>query len=356
MVAFMKLRILIAWCLLIVPGLGLAADVELNPEHPDHYTVVEGDTLWGIAGKFLAKPWQWPEIWRENPHIANPHWIYPGDELVLDIADGRPRLQVARRFQNPLGNSVARPDEIKLVPSIRVEPLQTAIPLIPLNAIQQFLMQTKVVEQDEMDNAPYIVGFADEHILGGAGDRIYARGLPDSRLLGYMVFRSGPPYRDAETGEILGYEALYVADVEFQSPGNPSVLLIKKSNRDARIGDRILPVSTEQLKMGYQPHAPATPVYGHIISVVDGVSQIGQYSVVAIDRGTENGIETGHVLEIRRSGKAIIFRTETNETINIPSEKEGFLIIFRPYARISFGLVMNATRAIQINDVVQSPL
>ena len=355
MVAFMRLRILIVLCLLFMSGFALAAEVELNPDHPEHYTVTEGDTLWDIAGKFLAKPWQWPEIWHENPHIANPHWIYPGDELVLDIADGRPRLQVARRFQDTPRHSESRPDEVRLVPTIRREPLQQAIPTIPLNAIQQFLMQTNVVGMGEMDNAPYVVGFADEHISGGAGDRIYVRGMSENSQLGYMVFRSGPPYKDAETKEILGFEALYVADVEFQSFGDPSTLLITKSNRDVRIGDRIMPVAREKLQMDFRPHPPSTPVNGHIISVVDGVSQIGQYSIVVIDRGTADGLEIGHVLEIRRSRKAIIFTNNTNETINIPNEKEGLLIIFHPYERVSFGAVLNATRAIQLNDAVQSP-
>ncbi len=249
----------------------------------------------------------------------------------------------------------SRPDEVKLIPTIRVEPLQQAIPMIPLNAIQQFLMQTKVVGVGEMENAPYIVDFADEHISGGAGDRIYVRGLPVGRVLGYLVFRSGHPYKDAETEEILGYEALYVADAEFQSPGDPSTLLITKSNRDVRIGDRILPVPREQLQMGYQPHPPAMPVKGHIIAVVDGVSQIGQYSVVVIDRGSADGIETGHVLEICRSRNVIIFTSESDETINIPQEREGLLIVFRPFERVSFGLVLNATRAIQLNDAVQGP-
>ena len=354
MVAFIK-RVLIGLCLLFMSGFALAAEVELNPDHPEHYTVTEGDTLWDIAGKFLAKPWQWPEIWRGNPRIENPHWIYPGDELILDIVDGRPRLQVAQRFQNAPHYAESSPNEVKLVPTIRVQPLQQAIPTIPLNAIQQFLMQTNVVGIGEMENAPYVVDFADDHISGGAGDRIYVRGISNSPLRGYKVYRAGPPYLDAETQEILGYEALYVADVEFQSLGDPSTLLITKSNRDVRIGDRIMAGAREQMLMDFQPHPPPTPVKGHIISVVDGVSQIGQYSIVVIDRGIADGLEIGHVLEIRRSRKAIIFMNDYNEMINIPDEREGLLIIFRPYERVSFGVVLSATRGISLMDAVENP-
>ncbi len=342
--------------LLFISSFAWAEEVELNPAHPERYAVAKGDTLWGIAGKFLAKPWQWSEIWRENPHIANPNLIFPGDELVLELTDGKPSLQLIRHPADEAAGLQSRPDEVKLVPTIRVEPVQHAIPTIPMNAIQPFLMQTKVVEAGEMEAAPYVVDFADEHIAGGAGNRIFVRGLPDSPMQGYYVFRAGPAYKDAESGETLGYEALYVADANFQLAGDPSTMLITKSNRDVRIGDRILPVATEQLKMGYQPHPPPATLKGHIISVVDGVSQIGQYSVVVIDRGTADGIETGHVLEIRKSGQARTYRSGNGETFNIPSEKEGLLMVFRTYPRVSFALVLNATRAIQLNDAVQGPL
>jgi len=355
MVTLMKLRLLSGLCALLIAGFAQADEVELMPGHPEHYTVARGDTLWGIAGKFLTRPWQWPEIWRENPRIENPHWIYPGDELVLDVVDGKPRLQVARRLQYAPHDPQSRSDEEKRVPTIRVEPLGQAIPMIPLNAIQPFLMQTKVVEAGDMEQMPYVVDFADEHIAGGAGDRIYVRGLPESQLSGYTVFRAGSPYKDGETGETLGYEALYVADVEFQVGGDPSTMLITKSNRDVRIGDRILPVATERLLMGYQPHPPTLPIQGHIIAVVDGVSQIGQYSVVTIDRGVADGIETGNVFEIRRGGQASIYHGGDEETFNIPSEKEGYLMVFHPYNRVSFALVLNAIRAIQLNDAVVSP-
>ncbi len=147
-----------------------------------------------------------------------------------------------------------------------------------------------------------------------------------------------------------------MADVSFQSAGDPSTFLIIKSNRDVRIGDNILPVASEQVQMSYRPHPPSFPVKGHIIAVVDGVSQIGQYNVVTIDRGKADGLETGHVLEIRRSGKERVYRAGVEENFTIPSEKEGYLMIFRAYDRVSYGLVMNAIRSIQLNDIVQTPL
>ncbi|MDD5033838.1 MAG: LysM peptidoglycan-binding domain-containing protein [Methylococcaceae bacterium] len=342
----MKWRILCGFLLLFTSVFVLADEVELNPDHPQRYTVVRGDTLWGIAERFLRDPWQWPAIWHDNPEIADPHWIYPGDELALSFVDGKPRLQV-----------VQRPDQVRLSPMVRATPQAQAIPTIPMNVIQPFLTQPKVVDEDAMEKAPYVLAIADEHVVGGAGDRVYVRGMEEDNSLGYMIFRPGKPYRDAVSGDILGYEALYVADAQMQTGGETATLQLTKTAREVIIGDRVLPSEQEKVYMRYEPHIPAQSIEGHIISVVDGVSQIGQYAIVVIDRGSVDGIETGHVMEILQSGhiqRDIISRT-VGESIVLPREKEGLLMIFRPYERVSFGLILKATRAIHLNDAVKTP-
>jgi len=356
----MKSKIAGGLWLLLLAGFAQADEIELKPGHPERYIVARGDTLWDIAGKFLARPWQWPEIWRDNRQIANPHWIYPGDELTLTVVDGKPRLQVGYRPpEGAQAGIVETPGgDVRLSPVIRVEPLGQAIPTVPLSAIQQFLTEPKVIlDASLMDRSPYVVAMADEHVVAGSGDRVYVRGPVDRQTAGYMVFRAGPPYLDAETGETLGYEALYVASADLQAVDDPSTLRINKSQREVVIGDRILPVEAERVQTRYQPHPPAKPVWGHVISVVDGVSQIGQWNIVVIDRGTADGIETGSVLEVRQSGafQRDIISPNPSEIVTLPAEKEGLLMVFRPYERVSFALVMNAVRAIHINDAVTNP-
>jgi hypothetical protein len=349
--------------LLLAAGLAPADEIELNPGHPERYTVAPGDTLWDIAGRFLAKPWQWPEIWHDNPRIADPHWIYPGDELVLAVVDGKPYLQVGRRAAEPgyaePGPAGQRPDEVRLSPIVRVAPLGQAIPSIPMSSIQPFLTEPKVVDAGTLEQAPYVVAMADEHVVGGAGDRIYVRGLADRNALGlgYMLFRPGKPYTDTESGESLGYEALYVANADVKAVGDPSTLTISKSARDVNLGDRVQPIEAGKLQMRFQPRPPGRPVQGHIISVVDGVSQIGQWSVVVIDRGAADGLEVGHVLKVLQDGRIErdIVSPFANEEIALPAEQEGQLMVFRAYDRVSFALVMNATRAIHLHDAVTNP-
>jgi hypothetical protein len=341
----MKFRSLVGAGLLLCSSFTLAEEIELNPSHPQTYVVVQGDTLWDIAGRFLTKPWQWPQIWHENPQVRNPHWIYPGDELTLSYVGGRPRLQVSR------------PSELRLSPEVRATPLARAIPVIPLNAIRQFLTHPKVANATELENAPYVVGFVGEHIAGGAGDGVYVRAIEEGAQTGYMIFRPGAAYKDGTTGEILGYEALYVAEAGLEAAGDPATLQLTQTDREVLIGDRVMPIESERLQMSYQPHAPNKMIRGTIISVVDGVTQIGQYQIVVIDRGTADGVEIGHVLDVRRGiriERDIVSR-QSGDSVLLPEEKEGVIMVFQPFERVSFALVMNATRAIHLRDIVQTP-
>ena len=184
----------------------IAADVVLNPEHPDRYVVVKGDTLWDISTMFLRDPWLWPEIWYVNPQIENPHLIYPGDILTLVYVDGKPQLQMTRGYPT-----------VALSPQVREESLDKAIPTIPLDAIQQFLTRAIVVGEGELEVAPYVVQSAGEHVVTGVGDRVYIRGIEDKSYPVYDIYKPGGPYIDPDTKELLGYKALFVGRARSKS-------------------------------------------------------------------------------------------------------------------------------------------
>ncbi len=268
--------------------------VVLAPNHPERYVVVKGDTLWDISQRFLRDPWLWPEVWYVNPQIANPHLIYPGDAINLVYVNGHPQLRLERGGSN------------KLSPTVRELPLETAIPTIPIDAIRQFLTRSRIVSEDELDHAPYIVQSADEHLITGAGDRVYARGGLDRAR--YSVVRPGVEYRDPQTGESLGYEGIFVADSALQRHGDPATLLLTKSSREAVIGDRLLPVAEEEINQNFFPHAPPTPVHGRIIAVLDGVRQIGQFQVVVLNKGAREGMDAGTVLAVDQTGEDVRIR------------------------------------------------
>jgi len=351
-----------------------AEEIQINPAHPDHYTVVKGDTLWDISGKFLNHPWQWPELWSNNSQIKNPHLIYPGDTVYFSIVNGRPQLSLSRNEQparSPTDSTCVLSEEDvkngrtdftvsedgKLLPCIREIVIKQAIELIPSESIAQFLTSPKVVTENELNNAPYVLDIAGEHLVAGEGDRLYVRSItqPDSLL--YTVYRSGNTYISPETGEILGYEARYIADATLQQAGDPATLSITKSNSEIRRGDRIVPKTEDEVTLNYFPRPPEKNITGSIISVLGGVSQIGLYNVVVLDKGTKDGILTGHELTVYRNGNSINdpYSPIKNDVVKLPDEIAGTLMVFRPFERVSYALVMKATQAIHILDKVKTP-
>jgi len=352
----------------------LAEDIKLNPSRPERYTVVQGDTLWDISGKFLKNPGQWPLLWRYNNQIKNPHLIYPGDTVYFSVVNGQPRLSFAPT-EAAAGSPSAGPCVIneadvqngrtrfalsaegKLQPCIRESAAAKAIQLIPAAAIQKYLSLPRVLGQNELNAAPYIVDLAGEHLVAGNGDRVYVRAIEQPRNLTYSVYREGDTLVNPETQEVLGYEAKYIADLTLQEAGDPATLTVTKANSELNVGDRVLPTSEQEVVLNYFPMPPEDSIKGSIIGVLDGVSEIGQYNVVVIDKGVADGLKTGHELAIYRRGKVARdpFSPVKNDEAQMPDEYAGTLMVFRPFERVSYALVMQAQKNIHVQDRVQTP-
>ena len=353
----MSIRTIISGLLLMVAaitaGPSSADTLALNPDAPQRYVVVKGDTLWDISARFLRDPWLWPEIWYVNPEISNPHLIYPGDIVLLTYdKDGKPVLKVQRG-----GTS----NDIKLSPEVRATPLHSAIPTIPLDSIRQFLNRPRVVTKEEFDKAPYIIAFQDRHLVAAEANKAYVRGAEALVVgKGYGIYRLGDAYRNpgSKEGDILGYETTQVADGRIDKLGDPASLLLTHSYRETLLGDRLFEMDTHEFDQNFMPHAPANPVSGKIIAVVDGVSRIGQYQVVVLNLGTNQGMEAGHVLSIHQAGETItdpIRPKKRNEQVTLPDEYAGLLMVFRAFEKVSYALIMEAERDIKIFDSVTQP-
>jgi hypothetical protein len=351
-----------------------AEELQINPSHPDQYSVVKGDTLWDISAKFLNHPWQWPELWKNNSQIGNPHLIYPGDTIYFSIVNGKAQLSLNRSEPSALsranGPCVLKEEDIKhgrtefmtsvdgkLLPCIRETTTTQAINLIPSNAIAKYLSSPKVVSANELNNSPYVIGFTGEHLLASVGDKIYVRAIASSDDLAFTAYRKGDTYISPETGEILGYEAKYVADMQLEQAGDPATLLVAKATGEIRMGDRLMLSTQEDISLNYFPKPPEQKIIGSIISVLGGVSQIGQYNVVVIDKGMKDGLKIGHELDIYRRGKVALdpYSTKKGASVQLPDEQAGSLMVFRPFERISYALVMKAHQAIHILDKVKTP-
>lgn len=332
--------------LLIIFSASLKADeITLRPDHPDRYVVVRGDTLWDISARFLETPWRWPEVWSFNPQIKNPHLIYPGDVVYIEYdAQGKPMLKVER------GQAT-----VKMAPTVRSERVDTPIRTIPTDSIQQFLGQPRVVTEHEINSAAYIVAAQDNHLIAGKGDQIYARGIASNATKEYNVLRLGTPYRNPGSSEILGYEAIHVADAKVITFGDPTTLVIEHSNREALRGDRLLPKPEKDVDQTYIPHPPDTQIEGQIIAVVDGVSRVGQYQTIVINLGEQDGMEIGHVLAIFQSGGTVLDVRAGSEPLTLPDVRAGIVLVIRTYDRLSYALVMEAKRDMRVLDFVRNP-
>jgi len=348
---------------------------ELAASAPDEYTVKPGDTLWAISRLYLLRPWRWPELWGMNINeIANPHRIYPGQVLYLDKTGGRARLTMRRGA----GGS-ADGGTIKLSPRTRFDSLAgMALPTLNPSIIEPFLSEPIVVDADTLQSAPRIVAGNDSRVLLSRGDRAYARGNADTPLLetpgplkNFRVFRSATPLKDPGTGEILGYEAQYLGKAQLQRGESttvetqkdkdvitvvPASIDIIAAREEIRAGDRLLPEPPRQL-LSYAPRAPSTQVEGRIISVYGNAVQFAaQNQVVAINKGTRDGVDSGHVLAILKNGETILDRTgERKETIKLPNERIGLLMVFRPFEKVSYALVLEITDTPRAGDFLVNP-
>jgi len=316
--------------------------VRLNPRHPDRYVVKKGDTLWDISAMFLRDPWYWPEIWYANPQVRNPHLIFPGDVLTLVYIDGQPRIVLERGVHGE-----------RLQPRVRVEQLEDAIFTIPYDRIAAFLSRPAVLDRDTIERAPYILTSRRGHLVHGSQTEVYVRGarLGDEDV--YSVMHVGEPLHDPDNGRLLGYQGVYVGEGRIVREGDPATLYLSATSREALNGDKLLPVETD-FPLRFIPRAPEREIEGRIIHVLDGVSLVSSYQIVTLNRGAKHGLEAGHVLSVWQAGERVADRF-AGGNVRLPDEYAGYLMIFRTFDELSYGLIMQASNEIRVLDRVRNP-
>jgi hypothetical protein len=381
------------------------ADVlEIQENAPDRYVVVKGDTLWDIAGKFLKKPWRWPEIWQLNKDsIKDPHWIYPGDIIVLDRSGAEPKLSLIKGEGHGLTT-------VKLSPTVREEKIESgAIPTIPISAIHAFLSQPRVVSAGALDAAPFILGSNDERVIFAKGDDAFATGGP-AGVTRWNIVRPGKSLKDPETGQVLGYEVEYVGDARTVSPGAPQKIRITRTAQEAQAKDKLVAASDSDT-FEYVPRAPESAVSGRIISAYGGVlADAGRYQTVVLNLGSNDGLAPGHVLAIYHTGNTVKLSKDEQEKmtwlssrntavpeggawlysdvrclkddhskltydqtadlkamtrvgcleqdesrVKLPDARAGLAMVYRVFDKVSYALVMQSDGPVYLLDTVKNP-
>jgi LysM domain len=348
---------------------------ELSANAPDSYAVKSGDTLWGISGLFLKSPWRWPELWGMNmTDIKNPHRIYPGQQLYLERKGGRATLRTSR------SGGDGGIETVKVSPRTRYQSLaDDAIPTLKSQEIEPFLTEAIIVDETGLNAAPRIVATQENRVLLSRGDRAYARGPADSQMVAgagqlpdYRVFRNARPLKDPDTGAVLAYEAQYVGKAKLVSGESteastgkdgkprtdivPATIDIVGSKEEMRVGDRLLPEPERQMT-SYMPRAPAGKVDARIVSVYgSSVTNAAQNQVVAINRGSKDGMEVGHVLAILKDGPRLVDKTDAARTeLKLPNERNGLLMVFRTFDKLSYALILNISDGVRVGDRLVNP-
>jgi hypothetical protein len=324
------------------------APLELAPNAPERYTIVRGDTLWDISGKYLKSPWRWPELWRLNKDdIKNPHLIYPGQVLVLEYdADGKPRLRIE-------GSGESR--DVKLEPKIYVDPHKKAIASIPYDLIRPYLERPLVMNIDEMDSLPRIVSAENDRIALGAGDKVFATGIIGRDKQVWHTYRPGRPLMEKGSRELLGYENIYTGSARLTVAGEPTTLELTRSVQEVSRGDRLI-AEVEPSIISYMPRAPEKEIRGEVLTIYGTVGHAGRYSVVSFSRGAQDGVEVGHVFNLKTAGRYVDERFNgIKRTYLTPEQQTGLLFVFQVFDRVAYGLIMTADDPIRIGDIVASP-
>jgi hypothetical protein len=348
-----------------IAGAYAATPAGFRPDAPDQHVVVKGDTLWGISSAFLNSPWRWPEVWGLNrDEIRNPHWIYPGQIIYFDREHGR--LSLNKPGTGDGGGGDGATTGLQLSPQIRTEGLgKDAVPAISGAAIEPFLTQPLVVEASDIAGAPRIAASQDGHMYLGKGDKLYVGGDLKGGT-SFQVFRPGTPLRDPDTGDVIAYESTYLGTVALQAQAKPGAdvhtFVVAHSTREMGVGDLLVPAPPTPIR-SYAPHPPERQVRARVMSIYGGVSQAAQSQVVAVNKGSFDGLDVGSVLQLYHFGKTVTDPASRGflgsgfgrTKLKLPDEQFGSLFIFRVFGHVSYGLIMQVTEPVQVGDVANSP-
>ncbi len=366
------MRKIISLICLLLPITVYADELRLQENAPDSYVVVKGDTLWDISAKFFKDPWKWPQIWGYNKDtIKDPHWIYPGNVVYLDrnahtLRVGEAPIAAGAESAPAEASTMAEVPSveettsstsgaIKLSPHAReVRGTSEAIPMISLKDIGPFLARPLVIEDDELENAPVLVGTYEQRKLLGTDDVAYAKDMPSDRGERWQIYRPDRTFKDPDTGEVLGHEVVYLGDASVEKFGTITSLKITNAVLEIGKGDRFAQATTG-FASNYQPRAPSKEINARVISVYGGVQQAGQNAVVTLNKGRRDGLENGHVLALYQKGEVLRNPSWFRSNIELPDVRYGLLFVFRVFDKVSYALVMQTRLPVQLLDRASTP-
>ena len=346
----------------------------LVTDYPTSYIVKDGDTLWEIAGQFLQDPERWVDIWQPDQYLDNPDLIYPGDTLKLSILGGTPRVFVQR------GNRVVE----SVSPQVREEALQSAIPAIPLESIENSFTRNRIINPAEFESAPYIVSNIGDNLAIGTGDEIFARG---SFLIGttsFEIYRTGQTYYgeglkkkrafgllNTTEEEVLGIEIEYLGFASIIENIAPDMrrLIVNNGTKEIQVGDRLLIREVSSIDATIFPTEPSADMSGQIVAFLGAETLASQLDTVVINLGNEDNLVVGDILSILKAGTRMTDEVErakmpfrermrtlfNQDRLTIPGNDIGTLLVYKTFDRLSYAVILTSTEPAELFNEVASP-
>jgi hypothetical protein len=353
--AMTKSSIAAVWLAAAALSLGAAANAAnqcvILSSAPDSHTVQQGDTLWDIAARFLQNPWCWREVWSNNQEqIRDPHWIYPGQRIVLDRPLGV--LSVAPTSSTTTATT-ATPAVSKLSPTARVviTAHKSAIPTIDPR-LTSLAARYRLVSATSVADAPRIVGLSEGRRLLLRGDIVFTT-KPAVAGETFDVMRALTAPAASDGGELPAVPLLRIGQVRRQAE-NPTQFLVVHADAELSQGDLLLPVATQPQTILTPQAAPR--LEGKILAVLRESRWASQHDVVALDRGLADGLRPGSVVEVLRPDRmgGHENRSPTPAASSAQAASIGALLVFEALEHEALALVIRSRDALGVGYLIHS--
>jgi hypothetical protein len=307
------------------------------------YTVKTGDTLWDISGSYLQSPWFWPKLWSYNPQIANPHWIYPGNEIHFYPGGG---AQVGS--EAPAGPGAPPEEEeadVQVTGRIGYVPPGTM-----MVQTQGFVTRRELLEAGE------IVGSPEEKSLLTFNDSVYmsfdrAKPRPGDEL---VVFRTVKEVYHPQSGDLIGYLTLLRGTVRVTASGRPMITAqIDKSFNTIERGDKVGPWGEKYLR-NVAIKGNDRALAGFVIATfTPELLNIGEGHLVFVDRGRRDGVQEGNTFNVLEKRDGLEEDYTARWMPGYPVDTIGKLLIVDTKETASEALVVNSIRELQVGDRIE---
>ncbi len=386
----MQKRIITLLCAagLAISAPAFSAALKVRPDAPTRYVVKQGDTLWGISGKYLYRPWQWSRLWGANrSKIRNPDRIYPGQVLVLRYVNGHPRLSV----EHGAGGDIPL---VKLSPRVREVSSGYGIQAINVNFYRMFMQHPQVIDQMQTQHAPRLVEGPESRLIYSKGDRVYAYEITEPGR--YLVYRARKDITDPETKKYLGQEVVFSGIVatlpstnsaldarsredaealpnnEYYTRLHPMLkvptqtaqpMVVEEAVSEIRKGDYLLKLEDGGDSFNMMPHAPSQHIDAKVVSIFDGIIEAGQFQTITLNKGSAHGLEKGTVLSLYKRSRQVKTDMQKGKDgsrsvvkyLSIPAEEAGLAMVYRVSQNLASAIILESKTNISIGDTASEP-